>query len=100
MLLNTYQTNLVRAVMLGMVTAGLDVMMFGVAGVPVGAVGMMRGLFVIAGVMMLGGFAMMLRGVLVVFGGLVMMFYAFVVAHISLPVRQCEKTRDRFTQLT
>ncbi len=85
--------------MLGVVAAGLDVMMFGVAGVTVGAVGMMRGLFVVAGLMMPGGFAVMLRRVLVMFGGLVMMLDAFVVAHFALPVRSV-KTRSGFTQLT
>ena len=34
--------------MLGVMTAGLDKMMFGVAGVAVSAVGVMRGLLVIA----------------------------------------------------
>ncbi len=63
--------------MFGVVTAGLDMMMFGVAGI---AVGVVRGLFVIAGFMMLGG-------VLVMLGRLVMMLYAFVLAHVALPVR-------------
>ena len=76
---------LVRAVMLGVMTAGLDMVMFGMAGMAVGAVGVVRRLFVIAGFVMLGGFAMMLGGVLVMFGGLVMMFDAFVVAHDCSP---------------
>jgi hypothetical protein len=84
-LLNTYRMNSVRAVMLGVMTACLNMMMFGVAGMAMGAVGVMRGLFVIAGLMVLGGFAVMLRCVLVMFGGLVMMFYAFVVAHNFSP---------------
>jgi hypothetical protein len=75
-----------RAVVLGVMAAGLDMMMFGVAGMPVGAVGVVRGLFMIAGAMVLGRFTVMLRCVLVVFGGLVMMLYACVVAHIALPV--------------
>jgi hypothetical protein len=45
-----------------------------------------RRLIVIAGFMMLGGFAVMLRRVLVMFGGLVMMLDACVVAHGALPV--------------
>jgi hypothetical protein len=45
-----------------------------------------RGLFVIAGFVMFGGFAVMLRRVLVVFGGLVMVLDACVVAHGALPV--------------
>jgi hypothetical protein len=85
--------------MRSVMAAGLDVVMIGVAGMPVSAVGVMRGLFVVAGLMMLGGFAVMLGRVLVMFGGLVMMFDAFVVAHISLPVRPV-KTRCRFTQNT
>ena len=90
---------LVRAVMDGVMTAGLGMMLFGVAGMTVGGVSVVRGLLVIAGFVMLGGFAVMLGCVLVMFGGLVMMFYAFVVAHISLPVRQCEH-ESRFTQPT
>jgi hypothetical protein len=87
----------VFAVMLGVVTAGLDVVMFGVAGMAVGAMGMMRRFFVIAGAMMFGGFAVMLGCMLVVFGGLVMVINACVVAHVSLPVRPV-KTRRRCTQ--
>jgi hypothetical protein len=44
-----------------------------------------RGLVVIAGFVMPGGFAVMLGRVFVVFGGLVMMVDG-VVAHVSLPV--------------
>jgi hypothetical protein len=76
----------VLSVMLGVVAAGFGVMLFGMAGMAVGGVGVMRGLFVIAGFMMLGGFAVMLRRVLVVLGGLVMVLDACVVAHGSLPV--------------
>jgi hypothetical protein len=89
--------SLVLAVMLGVMTAGLDMMMFGMAGMAVGAVGVVRRLLVIAGFMMLGGFAMMLCGVLVMFGSLVMMVDACVVAHVFSPGWQCE-TRRRFTQ--
>jgi hypothetical protein len=77
---------LVLSVMLGVMAAGFGVMLFGVAGVAVGGVGVVRGLFVIAGVVMFGGFAMMLRRVLMVFGGLVMVLDACVVAHDALPV--------------
>ena len=73
------------AVMLGVMAAGLGMMFLGVAGAPVGAVGMVRRLLVIAGFMMLGGFAMMLCGVLVMFGSLVMMVDACVVAHVFSP---------------
>jgi hypothetical protein len=67
--------------MLGVMTAGLDMMMLGVAGMPMRRVGMMRRLFVIAGLVVFGGFAVMLRRVFVMFGGLVMVFDACVVAH-------------------
>ena len=53
---------------------------------PVGGVGMMRCLFVIAGLMVLGGFAVMLCRVLMMFSGLVMVVDACVVGHVSLPV--------------
>ena len=56
------------AVTLGVMTAGLDMMMFGMAGMAVGAVGVVRGLVVIAGLMMLGGFTMVLGCVFVMFG--------------------------------
>jgi hypothetical protein len=89
---------LVRAVMDGVMTAGLHMMLFGVAGMTVGAVGVVRRLFVIAGFMVLGGFAMMLGGMLVMLGGLVMvMLDACVVVHISSPDGNV-KMRCRFTQ--
>jgi hypothetical protein len=71
----------VLAVMLGVVTARLDMMMFGVAGMAVGGVGVMRGLLVIAGLVVLGGFAVMPGGVLVMFGGLGVMIDG-VLAHV------------------
>ncbi len=71
--------------MLGVVAAGLDMMMFGMAGMAVGAMGVMRCLFVVAGLMVLGSFAMMLGGMLVVLGGLVMVLNACVVAHHFSP---------------
>ena len=74
------------AVMGGVMTARLDVMMFGVAGVTVGGVGVMRRLFMIAGFVMPGSFAVMLRSVLVMFGGLVMMLDVGVFAHVVLRV--------------
>ena len=82
---------LVRAVMNSVMTAGFGMMLFGVAGMTMGAVGVMRRLLVIAGFVMLGGFAVMLGGMLVVFGGLVMVVLdACVVAHIRSPGWQCE----------
>ena len=74
------------AVLRGVMPARLDVMMLGVAGVTVGGVRVMRRLLVIAGLVMLGGFAMMLCCMLMVLGRLVVMLHALMLAHISLPV--------------
>lgn len=74
------------AVRFGVMPACLDVMMFGVAGMPVGGMRVMRRLLVIAGLVMLGGFAMMLCCMLVVFGRLVVMLHALMFAHMFLPV--------------
>ena len=79
--------DLVLAVVGGVVTARLGVVMFGVAGMAVRGVGVMRGLFVVAGLVMLGGFAVMLGGMLVMLGGLVVMIDVGVLAHVALPVR-------------
>jgi hypothetical protein len=75
---------LVRAVMLGVVTARFVMMLFGVAGMAMRGVGVVGGLLVVAGIMVLGGFAMMLGGMLVMLGGLVVMFDG-VLAHVALP---------------
>lgn len=72
--------------MFRVMAAGLGMMFLGVAGMPVGAVGVVRRLLVVAGLMVLGGFAVVLRCLLVVFGGLVMVLDACVVSHNSLPV--------------
>jgi hypothetical protein len=83
---NLARKRLVVAVVLGVVTARLDVMMFGVAGMAMGGVGVMGGLLVIASLVVLGGFAVMLGGVFVVLGSLVMVVDACVVAHcFALP---------------
>jgi hypothetical protein len=47
--------------------------------------GMMRGLLVVAGLGMSGGFTMMLGGMLVMLGGLVMVIDVAVFAHGALP---------------
>jgi hypothetical protein len=73
----------VFAVQLSVVTAGFNVMFFGMAGVAVRGVRMVSRLFVIASFMMLGSFAMMLRRMLVMLGSLVMMLDACVVAHVG-----------------
>jgi hypothetical protein len=70
--------------MFGVMTARLDVMMLGVAGVTMRGVGVVRRLFMIAGFVMLGGFAVMLRSMLVVFGGLIVMLDVGVLAHMAL----------------
>jgi hypothetical protein len=76
--------------MLSVISAGLDMVVFGVAGMTVGTVGVVRGLLVIAGFMMLGGFTMVLGRVLVMFGSLVMVLDACVVAHVFSPGWQYE----------
>jgi hypothetical protein len=77
---------LMLAVLLGVMTARLGVMLLGLAGMAMGAVGVMRRLLVIAGLMVPGGFAVMPRGVFVVFGSLLMVLDACVLAHVALPV--------------
>lgn len=74
------------AVVLGVKPARLGVVVLGMAGVTMGAVRVMRRLVVIAGFVVLGGFAVMTRRVLVVLSCLVMMVNACVVAHEDLPV--------------
>ena len=71
-------------VMLGVMTARLGMMFFGVAGVTMRGVGVVRRLFVMAGFVVLGGFTVMLGGMLVMFGGLVVMFDG-VFAHVCAP---------------
>ena len=85
------------AVVLGVMTARLGMVFFGVAGMAVGAVGVMRRLFVMAGLMVLGGFAVMLSRVLVMFGGLVMMFDR-VFAHVFAPGYKLKS--GRYTQIS
>jgi hypothetical protein len=88
------------AVMLGVMTAGLDMMMFGVAGVTVGAMRMMRRLLVIAGFMMFGGFTVMLRRMFMVLRSLVMVLDGLVVAHGFSPGLMTETTMAYATDLT
>ena len=83
--------------MLGVVTARLDMMMFGVAGMAVGGVGVMGRLLVIAGFVVLGGFAVMLGGVFVVFGGLVMMLDAHVSRSRVGELKSARINPDRLT---
>jgi len=74
------------AVMGGVVTARLDLVMFGVAGMAVRGMGVVRRLFVIAGFVMLRRLAVMFCRMLVMLGGLVMMLDMAVFAHRALPV--------------
>jgi hypothetical protein len=76
----------VLAVLRSVMPARLDVMMLSVAGMAVGGVRVMRRLLVIAGLVVLGGFAMMLCCMLMVLGRLVVVLHALMFAHISLPV--------------
>ena len=69
----------------GVVAARLDVMLFGMTGMAMGRVCMVRRLLVIAGFMMLGGLAMVLGGMLVMFGGLVVVLDALMLAHVASP---------------
>ena len=70
---------------MSVMAACFRVMFFGVAGMTVGAVSMVRRLLVLASFVILGGFAMMLRCVLVMFRGLVVMLDACVAAHVCSP---------------
>ena len=71
--------------MLGVMTAGLDVMVFGVAGMTVGGMGVVRRLLMIAGFVVFGGFTVVLGSMLVMFGGLGVMLDVGVVTHRALP---------------
>jgi hypothetical protein len=71
----------VLAVVFNMMPAGFHMVVFGVAGVTKGGVGMVRRFFVVAGFVMLGSFAVMLGRVLVMFSGLVVVIDARMVAH-------------------
>jgi hypothetical protein len=87
---------LVLAVMGGVVTARLGVVMFGVAGMTVRGMGVVRRLFMIAGFVMLGGLAVMFCRMLVMLGGLLMMLDVGMFAHVALPVGGYQSAR--FTQ--
>ena len=82
---NTLLAYLMLAVMGGVVTARLGVVVLGVAGMTVRGVGVVRRLLVIAGFVVLRGFAMMFCRMLVMLGGLVMMLDVAVFAHVALP---------------
>jgi hypothetical protein len=71
--------------MFGMLLRSILVMLGGVQRVPVRHFGMVRGLFVIAGMMMLGGFTMVLGRMLMMMRGFLVMLVNFVIAHRLLP---------------
>jgi hypothetical protein len=73
------------AVLRGVMTARLDVVVFSVAGMTVGGMGVVRRLFVIAGFVVPGSFTVVPGGMLVVFGGLGVMLDVGVVTHRALP---------------
>ena len=73
------------AVMRGVVTACLVMMMLGVAGVAMRGMGMVGRFFVVAGLMVFGSLAVVLGRMLVMLGGLVMMLDALMCAHVLLP---------------
>jgi len=88
------------AVMFGVVTARLVMMMLGMAGMAMRGMRVMRGLFMMAGLVVLCGLAVMLCRMLVMLGGLVMMIDALVLAHVSLPVWRltvCKRYVNRLT---
>jgi hypothetical protein len=62
-----------KAVLIGVMLSGFFGMMNGVQCMPVGDMGMVAGFFVIARLMVLGGFAVMFRRLFMVFRSLVMM---------------------------
>jgi hypothetical protein len=64
--------------LVGMVLAGFFSMVGGVHRMSVGDVGVVAGLFVVAGFVVLGRFAMMCRRVFMMFGGLMMMICSVV----------------------
>jgi hypothetical protein len=88
---------LVLAVMGGVVTARLGVVMFGVAGMTVRGMGVVRRLFVIAGLVMFRGLAVMFCRMFVMLGGLVVMIglgvFLDVFAHVALPVGGYQSAR-------
>lgn len=73
------------SVLLGVVAARLDVMLFGMARMSMSHVRMVRRLLVVAGLMMLSGLAMVLGGVLMMFGRLLVVLGALMLAHVVSP---------------
>jgi hypothetical protein len=72
--------------MFGVFFRRVFVVIVGVQRVSVRHLGVVRGFFVIPGLGVFGGFAMVLRGMLVVFRGLLMMLVDFVAVHSHLQV--------------
>ncbi|WGR91304.1 hypothetical protein MTX20_22670 [Bradyrhizobium sp. ISRA435] len=74
------------AVALGVMPAGLGVVMLGMACMAIGAMRVVRRLLMIAGFVVPGSFAVMVRRVFVMLGRLVVMLNACAVAHRALQV--------------
>jgi hypothetical protein len=77
-----------RAVRLSVVPARLGMVMFGMAGVSVGDVGVMRRLLVIAGLVLLRRFAMVLGRLLVMLSGSLMVLSSLVHGSDSYKFRE------------
>ena len=78
---------IVARVRLGMMFGRFGAVMRGMRRVSVRGVGMVRGVLVIAVVMVLGGLVMMVRRLLMMLGCRAMMFSAFVFLHDVLPLQ-------------
>ncbi|WGS01531.1 hypothetical protein MTX26_12235 [Bradyrhizobium sp. ISRA443] len=85
-LLTQYWNRSMLAVALGVMPAGLGVVMLGMACMAIGAMRVVRRLLMIAGFVVPGSFAVMVRRVFVMLGRLVVMLNACAVAHRALQV--------------
>jgi hypothetical protein len=72
-------------VFFGVFPRGVVLVVGGFQIVTEGDAGVMRRFFVIAGLVMLGGFTVMLGGLIIVLGRMFVMLVNFVVCHFSLP---------------
>ena len=83
---------------LGVVPARLGMMMFGMAGMSMSGVSVMRRLLVIAGLMVLCRFMVVLGGLLVMLGGLLMVLSSLV--HVSSRSDSCRYSQAYAGRLT
>jgi hypothetical protein len=72
-------------VVFGVLFRGVLVVLYGVQVMSVSYLGMMRGLFVVAGFVVLGGLTVVLGRMLVMMGGFLVMLVDIVTVHGSLP---------------